>query len=450
MIRPSAEEDPGCTRTGKWLPIEDVRKQRLLSIFMSCLVYGCVSTTVTVEPFPAEYEVSGTKIREYPSPWDALKSLDFAAVDRMDLSDDPRAFSRSLHALISGDEAASREGFREILSMSSDDTARKASFEILSRILFEEYRWTELLELKERQPPDQDPSFWVLPQAYSGLPAERVDFPEESVTLPLSMSPMGNPIVEVGVNGRSRRFWIDTGAGLTVVSSDVARESGMEALAAGTANAEAAAGHVESAPAVIREFSIGKVVFHDHPAVIIKREDMEFSILGFLSPLKIDGIIGWPALRHLRMVIDFAEKTVTLDRPISLPTDERNLFSLGVPVVRATAMDGGDLYFGVDTSSNSSFISDALLAKSANADVERKFSYLWGVGGATQVEVTRLKELFLTIGDSRLHIKNIATGYPEVIPFIVLDGTLGSDAMKETRMTIDHENGIFDLEKPAP
>ena len=354
--------------------------------------------------------------------------------------------------MISGDMEAAREGLKEILLSSPDQTVRRAAFEVQARILSQECRWTELLEMEKNAPPEQDESVWTLFRAFSLLPAESVHIPATPQSFPLSISLSGSPIVDVRVNGHLKKFWIDTGANMSVISSDTAKECGVGYLGGTEAHAGAVAGEVAAAPAVIHKLEIGEITFDNQPAIIIKKEDMELKLLGFIPVMKIDGIIGWPVLMRMKISIDIPAGTITFEKSAVNPLKTRNLFSPGYPVIQARSAFGDDLYLGLDTGARVSGIKDALLAKTGKSDATTKSTTRYGIGGGKKFEVKRLKNLSLSIGSTFLHFENIETGNTGdvvIAPFILLDGVLGIDTAKTALMIIDYPNGFFGLEKSA-
>ena len=124
----------------------------------------------------------------------------------------------------------------------------------------------------------------ALPQI--GLPAQRIAGGETRV--PLARD--GHYWIKAMVNGKPRRFLVDTGATLTAVSQDFAQASGIRPspermpVQLRTAN-----GAISAQLATIDSFAFGNIVARDMDAVIVPGMDgMNVLGMNFLSRLK-----GW-------------------------------------------------------------------------------------------------------------------------------------------------------------
>ena len=124
----------------------------------------------------------------------------------------------------------------------------------------------------------------ALPQV--GLPAQRVAGSETRV--PLSSD--GHYWIKAMVGGKPRRFLVDTGATLTAVSEDFAKQSGIEpAPGRMPVQLRTANGALTARLATIPEFAFGNIVARDMDAVIVPGMDgMNVLGMNFLSRLK-----GW-------------------------------------------------------------------------------------------------------------------------------------------------------------
>jgi len=100
---------------------------------------------------------------------------------------------------------------------------------ILSKLYFSQSNWEQLLELNKKS--NNNPGLEndiILFEAFNKSPKERYLFPSQPTIIPLDPVFFGsNPMIEVIVNGYTKKFWIDTGAGLSVMASDVAKECGI-------------------------------------------------------------------------------------------------------------------------------------------------------------------------------------------------------------------------------
>ena len=117
-----------------------------------------------------------------------------------------------------------------------------------------------------------------------GMPAQRVAGAETRVP----MAPDGHFWIEAMVNGEPRRFLVDTGATLTAVSDDFARDTGMEPSPGRMpVRLRTASGTITAQLATIDELAFGNVVARDLDAVITPGlGGMNVLGMNFLSRLK--------------------------------------------------------------------------------------------------------------------------------------------------------------------
>jgi len=190
-------------------------------------------------------------------------------------------------------------------------------------------------------------------------------------------------VIELIVNGHRKKFWVDTGAGLSVVASDVAEECNI--LPIGTEKTTGRAGtgkRISIQPAIIDDLQIGELLIKNHPVLIVDKNEMEFRLFGFLRILKIDGIIGWPAIQNMKIEFDYKKKLTTINKPVKVKTKNRNLFWLGKPIVRVKTPEGLNLNFQLDTGANRTSIHKNILKKIIIESTYSKRSTDWSIGGS--------------------------------------------------------------------
>jgi len=272
------------------------------------------------------------------------------------------------------------------------------------------------------------------------------------VELPAKFGLSGTPEIEVEVNGVKKRFLIDTGAGLTVLSSDFAEACGVKSAGGETAKAGTATDvKVSIRPAVINKMSVGGLTYRNHPCIIIDKRDLEIKLLGFIKILKIDGIIGWNAVQQLDLTLDYRNKKVRIEKPVpSAAGLERNFFWLGYPVVKTAAVSGRPLFFGLDTGANRTSASDPILAKIDTSGMITKKVRIGGAGGKIESRMSReIPEMAVITGGNRLTFEGVRCDNSNFGSFFILDGILGSDAAKNGIMRLDFANGRFELTFPG-
>lgn len=420
----------------------------VLSMF---LIPGCAGTSkVAVTAADSASPSPAAKPLEYGSLREAMQNLDFAYLGTREMNDQQRRFVEALRWLTQGREADAERQLRELHASAEDPLLRKDVDTILGTILFYQSRWEELLNLDPLPGGPEKDSRRLLAEAYQRSSRENLAYPSSSDRLPTTFTASGVPTLEAVVNGKRKKFLLDTGAEMTVVSSELAREcrifplSDREAKAGTSSNKK-----VGIRPAVIADFEIGALSIKNHPAMIIAQGDLQFKLLGLFVVMKIEGIIGWNAIRNLRVEIDYRNKVTTLTKPERREVPNRNLFVLGgYPVVRLRSAAGRPLNFGLDTGARESWITDNLLKKIENPAPTRRIKKIGSVGGWEKVEVQVLSELNLVLNGCRLTFGRIGTRPVQPDEFVEMDGMLGGDVFKKGRILVDYQNGIFEFTPP--
>ena len=121
-------------------------------------------------------------------------------------------------------------------------------------------------------------------------------------------TPQGKPYVTVDVNGKSLNFLIDTG-GMTLVDLQVAKEIGVEIREAGdVATTLTGSGGLRHVTHV--NLGIGKLKLTN-----LQVSCIDLAYFKGLEKPELTGIIGTDLLSLLKAKVDYAEGTLTLNRP---------------------------------------------------------------------------------------------------------------------------------------
>ncbi len=421
-----------------------VTKYFLLSLGL--IFSACSSSKLTVSPTNGEYNFVSEKSVDYETVWEAIENLDFDYLLDKTLNDDQDKFSAALKSVVDGDIDLAVTQFQNLYNFSNDSLIKKHSEKILNKLYFLQSNWKKILELNEKSNNPELENDIILFEAYRKSPKESYFFPSQPTIIPMDPVFFGsNPMIEVMVNGKKKKFWIDTGAGLSVVASDVAEECnifpiGTEKTTAGTGTSK----RVSIQPAIIENLQIGELLIKNHPVIIIDKTDMEFKLFGIMTLLKIDGIIGWPAIQNMKIEIDYKNKRTIIEKPAKIETEDRNLFWLGSPIVKLKTPDRINLNFDLDTGANTTSIHKNILKK-----IDIKSAYVkkithWS-GGFEKTETKIIPNLTFILNDNILHFKAIHVSPQKGIVFVKSDGRLGIDIAKDGRIIIDYLNGRFDL-----
>jgi predicted aspartyl protease len=388
--------------------------------------------------------------------WEAVANLDLAATEHRELSADERGFVSALRLTLGGDTPGARGVLERLYRTAEDSLVRAASRVTLAGVLQYESDWATLAALPRDSLPDLGVSgadraaveTWA--DAFRELPPEQYSFRAEVASVPLALTSFGTPVVAVSLNGRSKLFWLDTGSSLSIVASDVAEECGVVALPDSVLEMVTPTGRVRARPAMIDELAVGPLELRNHPAMIVDAADLQLRRAtgdGRVEVVKVDGIVGFHAIRRMDLELDYPNGSVTIRRPAEgARPAEPNLYWLGYPVVRLLGGDGKPLNFALDTGADATFVTSTLLTKVPSQRLTTERRRIAGFGGERRHVVPVLPDLPLVVGVRWLHFRNIIVTEPRKLTFLNLDGVLGSDIARSGKIRIDMTNGIFSLE----
>jgi hypothetical protein len=331
----------------------------------------------------------------------------------------------------------------------ADPDLRRQAWDSLGEILFGAGRWEDFLRHRASYSAalaDDLP----LAEAWRGLPSEILAF-RKAAPIKLDWSASGVPMIDVTVNGRRRRFWLDTGAGRTVLSSAAASACGVSPLGPATTADTAAATTVPVRPAVIERLEAGPLVLEHHPALVIQQEHLEYRPGPSARPVRIDGLLGWSALRRMVVVLDGPGRRLHLRRPAEAPAaGARNLFWLGLPLVRAAAPDGRPLLLHLDSGAGKTSLTARGLAGLGSVRSRPRQSALFVAGGLQLVETRDVDGAAFLLAGWRLEFPRLRAYADRTHLFYSLDGTIGSDVLRQAVTSIDAGGGRFILGDGQP
>lgn len=289
-------------------------------------------------------------------------------------------------------------------------------------------------------------------RAFRRVPAARFDFPRAPVTLELTRSETGVPMIPVLINGHPYRFWLDTGSSLTILSSAVAVAAGVTPLVTDSLEAVTATGRVAALPALVERLELGALRIEHNSAMIVSAEELVLSRGDSASRVYVDGIIGFDAIRHMDLELDYPAGRATIRRPAppdSAAERDRNLFWLGYPVVRLSAADGTPVHFGLDTGADESYAAIPLLVKTQARTYLGERKDVGGFGKALKVQGRFIPRLRLLVRDTPVRLERVFVFVTQSPTLFSLDGMLGGDVGAGGVVRIDMTNGVFAVRRSA-
>ena len=165
--------------------------------------------------------------------------------------------------------------------------------------------------------------------------------------------------------------------------------------------------------------------------------------------VKIDGIIGFDIIRQLDIEFDYGESTIRLRDPaISRPDENRNMFWVGLPVIRMSSEDGIPLHFGLDTGAQVTFVTETLLDKLQLTPARVESRRVGGLGGEISMRAPVMPDVRLMVRGFPIIFRGAAVRAPVYQVLASLDGVLGGDIWNSGIVRIDMTNGVFAIKRP--
>ena len=400
--------------------------------------------------------------------WSDVALLDTPSAERRASSMEERTFAVALRTLMEGQPEAAAVAFEILHGSANDSLVRTRARVGLTMALSYHSDWGAMARLRTLAdaPGDSASSSLAMAagverwaRALSLVPPPVFDIPGGEIVLPMRRSFIGTPVVTIRINGKPHDFWLDTGASMTLLSTDVAIEAGAKLAANDTLALGVVGGHIEARAIYIDSMSMGSISVRGLGAALVSPEALQFderTINGVKRTVPIDGMIGTDVLRHLDVVIDARAGTITLSRPRRRNVSTRNLFWVGYPVVRFVTHEGRPVLFGLDTGAEGTYVTTTLLKKLPRTPVAARRNSLVGLGAAQQGSATSSRKsswvarnVPLSDGNYAVTLRNVPVMPSQRWTFVDFDGVIGSDIALATRLHLDFTNGVFDIRASA-
>lgn len=236
-------------------------------------------------------------------------------------------------------------------------------------------------------------------------------------------------------------FILDTGAGTSLLSTNLARSLGVE----GTRTKE---GQTAGGKVTVRLGDVGSLAIGAAKVENVEVGIVDLSDLGKAVGAKIDGDIGYNYLKNFRVTIDYRNSTLRLAQgryeSVGQAASQEVGFRLANPakplVLIQAVVNGSDSYeFALDTGSSTTMIAPefAKSLKIEGAPIPpistgggHQISALVGSLASLAVGKAQIQNLPVVIADS-FGMLNQATG-------VNINGIIGYNFLKEFALTIDY------------
>lgn len=387
------------------------------------------------------------KKQAYPDLFTALRYLDFEYIQQNTTDRTIIDLSEAFREVSMGKIDSGTDRLIEIYDQIRDEKQRKFVMQSIIAFLTYQERWDKAREFINTS---GDESIHKLPDFEgedSNDPPEKYHLPQAPFSIPYRPSINGTPTVEVFVNGHPYRFWIDTGASITVITSDVALKTGI-----GIGNKKPIIGGGGTSktfdvyPAIIKKLIIGEMSIDNHRIVVTDKKNLALRLFG-ITLMQIDGVIGWPVISKLKFGIDFSRKIITLDAPRKKETTDRNLFWMTYPIVRLESKDFKNHFFFLDIGGKTSFYEN-LIRRMQFQNITEKNKTLYSAGGKEKYKMAKIPQATFFLDRYQITFEDVLT-HPHPAdeePFLIMDGQLGNEIALGGKMNIDYPNGRFDIE----
>lgn len=374
-----------------------------------------------------------------------LNQLESLILKDETISREKALFNSALNLISECKEEQALEQLKGIYIHTHDDILKSVCAQLLFDFFFAKSDWTSIQKLGLLNDLNIDESNRYIARACSEHEPVSFSLPLTRTQVHMKESISGCPTIEVSINGENKHLWLDTGAGMTVISKSLANSCHIETLGkAGLQAFNSTSQNLQTDMAFIDSIQIDHLLIHNQPSLVLDDDLLTIQNPKLNKSMVIDGIIGWDVIQHFHLEIDYKEKQVSFQQPIKDDQQEPNLFFAGAPIIKAASTKGTPLFLGLDTGANKTHFCPPLLSKIEGLQVNNKKVYAGGVGDMQERELKSLETLIVHIRNQSKKLNHVRESLNEFAKFHV-DGVLGSDIAKEGRLCIDYPNRYVSL-----
>ena len=395
------------------------------------LLCGCAAPariSLELAPAPAALE------RTYAGFWQAALAFDFERAEALAARDAQRQYLRAVRLVADGRLEAAQETLSKLIAGRDAEAVPHARALLIAVV-------KETTSIPDNAFTSRvDRSF--AEALHEAKARSRWHFPPRPLALAFERGASHTPRVPASVNGVPTELGLDSGAGLTVIGSELAEAVGARLLGARTGARDAHGEGVLVELAVV-DLEVGGIVIENLPVMVIDSARLRFRVSG-LEVSGFDGVLGWNALAPLRIVIDNRARTLSLE-PSSAGKQPRggDFFWVGEPYVRARSSNGLPLTLFLDTGASRSAIAEPLAAAAGLREGITRSTTVMAAGSTRRMEITVHRDAALHVGGARIRLDELQAIAPRSTGYAVRDGVLGADALLEGRVVVDFLAGEF-------
>ncbi len=305
----------------------------------------------------------------------------------------------------------------KIQDLITKDTNYQEYFTELANMYLMKKDWRKFVALHKgvNFTKDEDTSVLNAARFYTKFPKEKIQFgPYGSPYTTFKPSISGTPIVEVVVNGKKYKFWVDTGAGFTVISSKIAKKINLKMNGNVGATATAATGNnVSITYAIIDSLSFANINVKNHPCIVLNKKDLEFRISG-MKVVKIDGIIGWNLLQEMAVTMNFKTNSICFQDSQIANTQldkncEVNFIWMGEPLVKGHLKNNSQVLFLFDSGASNSCVYEKIYGQTDTTGLPKKTFTMGSAGGTKKMTSPYFAEIKVFSCFGNVTLKDMVT-----------------------------------------
>lgn len=251
------------------------------------------------------------------------------------------------------------------------------------------------------------------------------------------------PSVDVVINGRRKRFMIDTGTTEMMIFASCAEECGISSIVADSI--QTASASIPSRVGLLREMSIGKLSAKNLPVYVEKDESAFRTLISSLWGNSIDGTIGWRVLRSCAVTFDLRNERLIVAPSQHDSSKEKNFFFLDLPVVRMRSNNGRSLLMFFDNGAEFSSAQPRMLDRCPELETSPSFFIFSGAGGKRREFGRRILQLDIRWKDNIFRFEGMPVIPMDLDVLAAFDGSIGADLLMKGVVRMDYPNRSFEF-----
>jgi predicted aspartyl protease len=264
--------------------------------------------------------------------------------------------------------------------------------------------------------------------------------------------------VEITINNKSRplNFWFDTGAGITVIDTDVAKQLSIDVT--GESKINTSGKSLVSKESALNELKIGEKLNLENITLVL----MDLSHLSKYLNTNVDGVIGYDLLEKFITETNIDDKKIRFYSPIDyvfkgnaktieLTTLESNLFGILIETVPKNQSESTTLNLQIDTGADNYLTFHNKIVKEHQLINSKKRQKTIKGFGADSSIVTNVRGKVSQIGFGDKKWRNVPVTF-EVDPInsrenSLADGLLGQRLLLDFNITYNLKERLVYFEK---